>query len=354
MRLAHVTLIAIASFCVSLVATQRFQTSSLPPSPASVASTPPAKQVWILYNTSWGKFETDNLWVNWRLTLRDFPSLSFEPPDTIPSVHFPQAGLYSSRHPATVKSHMAQIKAAGIDAVVIPWRGPSDESSKLVCKYANRSGLQVAIFVPEIHQRTFFVRLELPVFHYRYGYVSLRRNGRPIVVVERPSLMADFHGWASEMRSFIIGTAQNAAEALDAREDGVDAIVSFYAAGEDSELADPRNWREVAETLAKRGIGFVPTIAPGINETALSVQMAHRARSRKNGEYYDRMWEAVIASGADTVLINSFNNWSQGTVIEPVSHNMKFPLNEDIWVGTDANYFLKKTREWIDRYRSPS
>jgi hypothetical protein len=249
---------------------------------------------------------------------------------------------------------MAQIRAAGIDAVVIPWRGSADEASALVCKYANRSGLRVAVFVPELQQRTFFVRVELPVFQYRCGEATLRRDGQPIVVVEQPALMHDFHRWAAQMRAFVVGTSQTVAEALNSREDGADAIASFYASDADSELADARSWRRIAETLAERGLAFVPTVVPGINETALTVQMAHRARSRRNGEYYDRMWEAAIASGADVVLINSFNNWSQGTAIEPVVHNKKFLLNENIWVGTDANYFLKKTREWTERYRAGS
>ncbi len=39
--------------------------------------------------------------------------------------------------------------------------------------------------------------------------------------------------------------------------------------------------------------------------------------SRQNGEYYEKVWEAALACKPDWILITSFNEWYEGTEIEP-------------------------------------
>jgi hypothetical protein len=239
---------------------------------------------------------------------------------------------------------MALIKEAGIDAVIVPWPdGHETKPLKLIHKYANKSGIRVGLLLPESVCNMTGV---WPFVDAHPG-TTLTREGRPVIVIT--DLTRDLTAFEG---AFIVGTGKKAEAVMEAYEDGVDAIASFYAAVSDSELADTKNWAVLARRLASRGTIFVPTVSPGINETALSVQRTYRARSRRNGDYYRRMWAAAVDSGADVVLVNSFNNWFEGTVIEPVSNNMKFPLNENIWVGTDPHYFIRMTREWSERFRA--
>ena len=47
-------------------------------------------------------------------------------------------------------------------------------------------------------------------------------------------------------------------------------------------------------------------------------------RDRENGAYYDRMFGAALGSGADVVFVTSYNEWGEGTQIEPaVPHTVR-------------------------------
>jgi hypothetical protein len=61
------------------------------------------------------------------------------------------------------------------------------------------------------------------------------------------------------------------------------------------------------------------------------------ARSRDGGEYYRQNWRAAIDSKPHWVIVNSFNEWPEGTYIEPSQA-----------YGT---LYLDLTREWAARFK---
>ena len=62
------------------------------------------------------------------------------------------------------------------------------------------------------------------------------------------------------------------------------------------------------------------------------------ARDRAGGAYYARTWEAALASEPDLVLVHSFNEWVEGSYIEP---SVKF-----------GDAYLTLTADWVARYKS--
>jgi hypothetical protein len=61
------------------------------------------------------------------------------------------------------------------------------------------------------------------------------------------------------------------------------------------------------------------------------------ARSRDGGDYYLQSWQAAIASQPDWIVINSFNEWPEGTYIEPSQAH--------------GSLYLDLTREWSARFK---
>jgi uncharacterized protein YraI len=61
---------------------------------------------------------------------------------------------------------------------------------------------------------------------------------------------------------------------------------------------------------------WVATAMPGYNDTRLPRANAF-AVSRRNGDYYRETWQGAVASQPDMILITSFNEWPEGTHIEP-------------------------------------
>jgi hypothetical protein len=56
---------------------------------------------------------------------------------------------------------------------------------------------------------------------------------------------------------------------------------------------------------------------PGYNDLFIQGRAGRFANDRRNGAYYRETWQGAIDSGPDLIVITSFNEWLEGTQIEP-------------------------------------
>ena len=70
-----------------------------------------------------------------------------------------------------------------------------------------------------------------------------------------------------------------------------------------------------SESAHSRNMTFVATVVPGFNNTA--VQNESRVIDRREGSYYDLYLLVAKACSPDGYAITSFNEWHEGTEIEP-------------------------------------
>ena len=75
---------------------------------------------------------------------------------------------------------------------------------------------------------------------------------------------------------------------------------------------------------------------PGYDDTRLPRPDAF-AVPRRNGDYYRETWRAAVATEPDMVVVTSFNEWLEGTQLEPSA--------------TYGNLYLELTRELITAWR---
>jgi hypothetical protein len=90
---------------------------------------------------------------------------------------------------------------------------------------------------------------------------------------------------------------------------------------------------------------WVGTVMPGWND--LNSAQAHCidlrigsdpfARDRADGTYYAQTWEAILPTQPDFVVLHSFNEWTEGTYIEPST------LFGDL--------YLQLTAQWVTRFK---
>jgi hypothetical protein len=100
----------------------------------------------------------------------------------------------------------------------------------------------------------------------------------------------------------------------------------------------------------RAGLLCAPSVGPGYVATRATGDT--RVKSRRRGATYDSMWRAAVRSRADIVTVTSYNEWNEGTQIEPASWD---PLRAG-YLTYDGAYglrgiaaeraYLARTRHW--------
>jgi len=77
----------------------------------------------------------------------------------------------------------------------------------------------------------------------------------------------------------------------------------------------PATFGPLCSRAHRAGLICAPSVGPGYD--ALRATGDTHIRSRDDGATYDAMWKSAIQAGADRVTITSYNEWHEGTQIEP-------------------------------------
>jgi hypothetical protein len=241
---------------------------------------------------------------------------------------------YDSRDRATVQRHVAQARSAGIDALVQSWYGPSGGANNMtesnfatLLDVSAASGLRAAVDFET--QGPFFnsvgdVQSALATLlagHARHP-AYLKVNGKPVVFFWRQQRFG-VDAWAAirqqvdpEHESLWIAEGTDLAYLRVF--DGIHLYSVAWSADPTPVLVNfGAKVRKAAQDLG----GFrywVATAMPGYDDTRLrGAQAGGFARPRANGDYFRATFSGAAKSGADWTIITSFNEWLEGSMIEP-------------------------------------
>lgn len=67
----------------------------------------------------------------------------------------------------------------------------------------------------------------------------------------------------------------------------------------------------------EKGMTCSLSVGPGYNDEKIRPWNRATSRSRENGAYMDRMFQHAIDAQTDFISITSYNEWGEGTQIEP-------------------------------------
>lgn len=283
---------------------------------------------------------------------------------------YPQLGEYSSADPAVVERHMAMIARARIGVVAVTWLGADDPSFRSVdtlLAAADRHGIKVCFQIePKVRRTALATADAIRELVERYGeHRAFYRNpdsGRPLFFVY-DSYVIPAEAWAEVFGKggdhSIRGTAFDADvlglwvgpdEHAFFETSGFDGFYTYFASRGFTWGSTPEHWPELQRWAAARGKLFVPSVGPGYIDTRVRPWNSRNTKDRAAGRYYDGMFEAAIASGAPFVGITSFNEWHEGTQIEPAvpTRSAAFPYLD---YGSRApDYYLRRTAYWLRRF----
>jgi hypothetical protein len=263
-----------------------------------------------------------------------------QPPFDLASQFYPARGPYSSADPRVLRAQMRDIAAAGIDEVVSSWWGQgSREDVRLpaVIRAAKRFRLRVAAQLEPYPGRT--------VASVGTDLAYLRGLGIRDVYLYRSTDFAIEDWWQvtrqpNGMRLFAqtnrVGFAAHA------------GFAGFYTY--DILLYDGAKFGRLCEQARSAGILCGPSVGPGYGAAAATGDT--RVKPRLNGTTYDSMWRAAEAAGADLVTITSYNEWGEGTQIEPAGHGGRYESYEGAYGlhgRAAARAYITRSRYWTSR-----
>ncbi|EFJ40560.1 hypothetical protein VOLCADRAFT_99671 [Volvox carteri f. nagariensis] len=263
----------------------------------------------------------------------------FEPPDCLHSPYYPLRGPYSSTSRELIRQHLVEMEQYGIGVLVASWWGPpwrqgshdtqmvnTDSRLEMVIRELEESGskVRIAFHLEPYEGRTKETVHEDLVYlskKYRDSPAVLQINGLPVYYVY-DSYRLPASDWAQLLRrndgplnvrgtpadGFFLGLW------LD-RDDGDEDILP---AGFDGFYTYFSRWAVSKDLL------FVPSIGPGYHGGCPGNKKQSERPSRRETLDHDTtmllyraLWSAALSAGVQMVSITSYNEWGEGTQIEP-------------------------------------
>jgi hypothetical protein len=275
------------------------------------------------------------------------------PPNDIASSYYPASGLYSSSDRLVVAAQMDEIRSAGIDEIAVSWWGRgSAEDLRLptVVAAARARGIAVAVHIEPYPDRS--VESVVADVSYLWRTYGVRTfyvyQALDLPVSDWVAAKAALHpgpGVTTYAQTPLAGAAAAA---------GFDGVYTY-----DIVTYGGNMFPRLCDEAHRAHLLCAPSVGPGYDARRGSGDP--RVKPRRDGATYDSMWRLAIAGGADRVTITSFNEWHEGTQIEPAVPRRvaryRYLSYEGAWGlhGAAAeSAYLTRTRYWADVFRNTS
>ncbi|CAH8592305.1 unnamed protein product [Heterobilharzia americana] len=330
--------------------------------------------------TSNNNNNNNNNWTHWnhpRLrhwnakVASGYSTESHYPPYLIASSFFPKLGPYSSKDIHIIRIHMEMARFAGIGVLVVSWypHGMSDDNGKPVddlvlplLNIANEYGIKVCLHLEPyknrdvgtivkdlkyIHTKDYtthpaYYRLpvnhlgdkgkgqSLPVFYVYDSYRIRPSEWKKILQPDSRTSIRD-----KPYNGFLIGLLLGAGDCKTLHESGFNGGYTYFVGHKISEASSPDVWNNLQKQCSKYNIAFYPSVGPGYHDLSVRPWNSAASKSREYGSTYLKIFNQAMTSQPNGIGIVSFNEWHEGTQIEPA-----IPFK---WAG-----YLTESRIYMD------
>jgi cytochrome c5 len=275
------------------------------------------------------------------------------PPNDIASSYYPALGVYSSSDRLVVAQQMDEISSAGIGEIAVSWWGrgsPEDARMPLVLAAARADGIAVAAHLEPYPGRTVAdVVADVQYLERAYGIRTFYvYRALDLTVGDWAAAHPELHA-IPDVTMYAQTPLVGAAAAA-----GFDGVYTY-----DIVTYGGETFRRLCDEAHAKHLLCAPSVGPGYDARRGSGDPV--VKPRRDGRTYDDMWRAAITSGADRVTITSFNEWHEGTQIEPAAPirraHYRYLSYDGAWGlhGDQAEVaYLVRTRYWADIFRKTS
>jgi hypothetical protein len=254
--------------------------------------------------------------------------------DISQSTHYPALGAYDSHDTAVIDQHCRWAKAAHIDTFIVSWWGHGDYTDRAMPKILDgckQHGLTACIYyetVPKPQTAQTAAQDIIKVLE-KYGSheAHLKIDGKPVVFIYGRAVdELGLTGWLEAVKLIKAGYKGGAVILGDQFSYGsarvFDGVHTYNTAGSLAGLsldglekwvpATYGSWVQLADQAGR--ISTI-TVIPGYDDT--KIRKPGLAVDRFDGDLYRIQWQRAIEADPHWVLVTTFNEWHEGSEIEP-------------------------------------
>ncbi len=285
--------------------------------------------------------------------------------------YYPESGEYSSSDSTVLEKHMQQIASAGIGVIAVTWLGEDDYTFKsvpLILNAANRYGIKVCFQIePCVRKSAIATRNAVEFLITRFGknpaFFKNTDTGKPmffvydsyVISAEEWNDVFGINGKNTIRKTLfdadMIGLWVTEDEQKFFLESGFDGFYTYFASSGFTYGSTPSNWSHLKKWGDENNKIFIPSVGPGYIDVRVRPWNAKNTKSREGGAYYDRMFEAALNSKVNWIGITSFNEWHEGTQIEPAKPFMHGNFKYEDYQPKKSNFYLLKTKFWLEKFK---
>ena len=271
------------------------------------------------------------------------------------STNYPELGAYDSHDPKLIDQHCRWAKRAGIDTFIVSWWGHNsycDRAMDKILDSCRRNGLKACIYyetVPGPKTPQSAADDIVKVLN-KYGRhpAHLKVNGKPVVFVYGRALNElGLTAWLKAIeiinKKYKEGVTAIGDQFSRGSAQVFDGVHTYNTAGSLRGKTPPdvrkwapgtyRSWVQLADQAGK--VSTI-TVIPGYDDT--KIRKPGLIVERYNTKLYRVQWEEAIKADPHWILITSFNEWHEGSEIEPSLEHKR--------------QYLDLTGEYAERFKS--
>ena len=226
--------------------------------------------------------------------------------------------------------------------------------------------MKIAIHIEPIYktQREFKAHLQYITDNYTDHPAFYKINNKPFYYLYN-SYKLNYRKWQSLLNPDSVTTIRNTpldgvfislwTLRLDGEftvKSGFDGFYTYFGSDGFVFGSTTTNWPSMSSFAKENNLIFVPCAAPGYVDTRIRPWNEKNSRGRENGKYYERMFMNAVNANPDFIGITSFNEWHEGTQIEPaIPKRLSNYTYEDYGNGVDPFFYINKTKELVKKYK---
>ena len=278
-----------------------------------------------------------------------------------------ELGCYSSKDPKVIEAHMFQLRKAKVGVVSVSWYPPGladdegippDPLIPLLLDIAHKYAIKVTLHLEphdgrnpqSVRENLAYIRhnyFNHPAFYKhkvintdsRYGKTMIERQ-LPIIYIY-DSYKNEAREWAkifkhdgeysvrsTDIDCIAIALLVDSGHKQFVLRGGFDGFYTYFASDRFSYGSSPSNWAALSHFARENNLIFIPSFGPGYDDTRVRPWNKENTKLRRGGKYYTSMFKSAIQNGVGTttaddgktvkmVSLTSFNEWHEGTQIEP-------------------------------------